>query len=370
MSATTASISISALAHNVGVFRDLVGTSRVCAVVKANGYGHGAIAVANAALDAGATWLAVATAHEAVELAGVTELRDVPVLVLAERPISELQQCWADLPSTIRLMVASPAGAHAIDSLASEPVPVHIKIDTGMHRMGVDPSDAVSLAGVVESLPGLILEGVCTHLAVADEPTNPFTSIQVARFDEALADLGAHGHVAPIVHMANSAAAMTRPDTHRDMIRLGIAMYGAAPSSELSDLVDLRPAMRLSAAVTAVRTVNESESVSYGRRWFAGEATRVATLPVGYADGVRRSSAEAGIEVLIGGHRCPIVGAVTMDQMMVAVDESVSVGDEAVLIGSQGSATISAEEIADRLDTIAYEVFVSLGRRIARRVVE
>ena len=370
MSAATASISTSAIAHNVGVFRDLIGDSRLCAVVKADGYGHGAVAVANAALDAGAAWLAVATANEAVELAEVAESRMAPVLVLSERPKSELRQCWAELPSTIRFVVASLGGARTIDSLADAPVPVHMKVDTGMHRMGIDPGGVVSLAELIESLPSLVLEGVCTHLAVADEPGNEFTSEQAARFDETLADLDAHGRVVPIVHMANSAATITRPDTHRDMVRLGIAMYGTPPSLALNGVVDLHPALRLSAEVTAVRMVGGSESVSYGRHWFAEDETRVATLPIGYADGIRRNSADARVEVLIRGCRFPIVGAVTMDQTMVAVDDSVEVGDEVVLIGTQGSSSISAEEIAERLGTISYEVLVSLGNRIARRVVE
>ncbi len=367
MTTATAHIDLSAVAHNVSVFRDLVGPARVCAVVKADGYGHGADEVARTAVAAGASWLAVATVAEATELAGAADPLDVPILVLSERPESELRGRWTDLPPTTRLTIASEAGARLVDSLATEPIPVHLKVDTGMHRMGVGPSAAVSLADLVAELPGLTLEGVCTHLAVADEPVNPFTATQIQRFDEVLADLEAVGHHPEIVHVANSAAAMTRPETHHDMIRLGIAMYGVAPSAGLDGVVDLRPVLRLTAVVTAVRTVDTGESVSYGRRWFADTPTRIATVPIGYADGIRRSSAAAGVEVLIGGRRCPMVGVVTMDQTMVVVDDTVAVGDEVVLIGDQGSESITAAEVAARLDTIGYEVLVALGRRIARR---
>ena len=371
-----ATINLRALAHNIGLFRSLAPGSAVCAVVKADGYGHGAIDIARAALSAGATWLAVATVPEAVELASLAESADAPVLILSERPAGELEAGWADLPRSARLVVGSQRGARLIESLVTGPtgsnnaVPIHVKVDTGMHRMGVDPAGAVDLANMIRSAPGLTLEGVCTHFAVADEPANPFTSVQIQRFEEVLGDLAAAGHQPPVIHMANSAAALIRPDTHRSMIRLGIAMYGVAPAAELGPLADLRPVLTLTTQVTAVRTVEPNETVSYGRRWTASEPTRIATLPVGYADGIRRSSGADGVEVLIGGSRRPVVGAVTMDQMMVVVDQSVEVGDPATLLGRDGSDMITADEVADRLGTIPYEVLVSLGQRVARRVVE
>jgi len=371
VSATTAKIDLSALAHNVSAVRDLVTPAMVCAVVKADGYGHGAADVAAAAIDAGASWLGVATAAEAVELGDPFDAggRQVPILVLSEQPESELRRLWPRLPREVRLVVASLAGARLVDSLASRPVPVHMMVDTGMHRMGVEPAEAIALADLLASAPNLIFEGALTHLAVADEPGNSFTGTQIAQFDAVLAQLAAAGHRPGIVHMANSAAAMTRTDSHRDMIRLGIAMYGVAPSAAQHGLVDLHPVMGLSSEVSAVRTVEALEGVSYGRRWVAEAPTRIATVPIGYADGIRRASAAAGVEVLIGGCRRPIVGVVTMDQLMVAVDETVSVGDEVVLIGGQGAHAVTASEIAERLDTISYEVLVALGARISRRVV-
>lgn len=373
---TLASIDLGAMAHNIGVFRRLAGDAMVCAVVKADGYGHGAIDSARAAVGAGASWLAVATVHEAVQLAPLADSLDVPVLILSERPAGELRSGWADLPRTTRLMIGSPGGVSLIDSLASRQgqgrhaMPVHLMVDTGMHRTGVDPANAVAVADMISDASGLTLEGVCTHFSVADEPANPFTSEQIERFDDVRRSLSAAGHDPGVVHMANSAAALTRPDTHQSMIRLGIAMYGVAPSEELRHAAALRPVLSLVTEVSAIRTVDAGEAVSYGRLWKAADPARIATLPVGYADGIRRSSGAAGVEVLIGGVRRPVVGAVTMDQTMVVVDESVMVGDPVVLVGGDDTDAITAGEIADRLDTIPYEVLVSVGPRIARRVVE
>ncbi len=371
MTGASARIDLSAIRHNVALFAGMATGARICAVVKADGYGHGAAAVAGAAVEAGATWLAVATIEEAIEIAQSDIAGDVPVMILSERPAAELRSGWSELPGSKRLMVASEWGARLIDSLADDPVPVHIKVDTGMHRVGVAPGDAVALAGLISSLPGLVLEGVCTHFAVADDPDDPFTDIQVQRFDSVLADLAAAGHHLEIVHMANSAAAITRPDTHRDLVRLGISMYGAAALRTRRSPVEVRPAMSLTSSITALHGIEAGESVSYGRRWFAETATTIATLPLGYADGISRSSAATGVEVLIGGRRCPMVGVVTMDQTMVVVGDTslADVGDEVVLIGRQGDQEITVDEIAGRLGTIGYEVLVGLGHRMSRTVV-
>jgi len=370
MTSTTAHIDANAIAHNVAMVSELVGESAICAVVKADGYGHGATRVARIAMEAGATWLAVATAPEAVGLASVADPAGVPVLILSERSESELGSAWPRLPSGTRFVVASAEGARGIASLASpvRPAKVHIKVDTGMHRMGVTPTYARGLADLVDSLPSLHLEGVCSHLAVADDPSNDFTGVQIARFDEVLAEMASAGHHPAVVHLANSAGALTLPGTHHNMVRLGIAMYGVAPSSLVAPSW-LRPSMSITSEVTAVRIVESAESVSYGQHWFADSPSVVATVPVGYADGIRRDSGMAGVEMLVGGRRRPIVGAVTMDQTMLLVDESVVVGDEVTVIGSQGSEQIHAAEIAEKLGTIPYEVLVTVGARISRRLV-
>ena len=242
--------------------------------------------------------------------------------------------------------------------------------------MGADPGDLAPVAdalGRAAAAGAVRLEGVWTHLAVADDPGDEFTAVQLTRFETALAELdrlGALSAAAPVfTHAANSAGLLAHPRSHREMVRAGIALYGVAPAPALAGRVRLEPALELVSRVTAVRSVAAGESVSYGRSWYAAEPVRVATVPIGYADGVRRHSGAAGVEVLIRGRRRPILGTVTMDQLMVAADDEVAVGDEVVLIGAQGSEQVTVDEVAERLGTIAYEVLVGLGPRLPRVTV-
>ncbi len=360
---SAAEIDLSAIRRNIAALAEHSDTA-VCAVLKADAYGHGVIPVARTALDAGATWLAVATIGEAVDLGEVVG-DDTPILVLSERPGAELDVFRDRLPRGLRLTICSTAGLAAIRNARIE-ASVHVEVDTGMRRMGVEPTEAVALCRDVAEADDLHLEGVWTHMAVADSPDDPFTDLQLDRFDRVLDELEAASVRPPLAHAANSAAALMHPRSRFDLIRVGIAMYGVAPAAELEGVVPLSPALTLRSVVTAVRTVVAGETVSYGRRWEAAETCRIATVPLGYADGVRRSSDRAGVEVLIGGRRHLIVGTVTMDQCMVLVDETVEMGDEVVLIGAQGDERISVGEIADRIDTIGYEVLTSLGRRVER----
>ena len=350
-----------------------------CAVVKAGGYGHGAVTAAAAARAGGASWLAVATAAEAAELAAAID-GNPPVLVLSELDPDDAAQAAAELPDRVRFTVATPAGVEALTARSTpavrQPRRVHLKIDTGMHRMGADPGDLASVAdalGRAAAAGAVRLEGVWTHLAVADDPVDGFTAVQLTRFETALAELdrlGALNAAAPILtHAANSAGLLAHPRSHREMVRAGIALYGVAPAPALAGRVRLEPALDLVSRVTAVRSVAAGESVSYGRSWYAAEPVRVATVPIGYADGIRRHSGAAGVEVLIRGRRRPILGTVTMDQLMVATDDEVAVGDEVVLIGAQGSERVTVDEVAERLGTIAYEVLVGLGPRLPRVTV-
>ena len=364
----TATVDRSAIRDNVATLHGLAGGAIVCAVVKADGYGHGSAAAARAALDGGATWLAVASPREAIELCDAGIDPAVPILLLSEPDAAELAGAGPDLPAGVRFTVASAGGVEVLESVhpGAGPWPVHLKVDTGMHRVGETPTAAPALARAVEASPALTLEGTWTHFAVADEPDDPFTATQTARFDDALAGLRAEGVDPGIVHLANSAGTIAHPASRRDLVRVGISIYGIPPSAALEGAVPLRPALRLTAPVTAVRVVEAGESVSYGRRWFAEGPTRVATVAVGYADGIRRASASCGVEVLVRGHRAPVLGVVTMDQLMVAVDDGVTVGDEVVLIGEQGDHEITVEEIAGRLGTIGYEVVTAIGPRVRR----
>ena len=365
-----------AIEANVRHLVDRAGDAALCAVVKADGYGHGAVTATRAALAGGASWLAVATIPEALEVAEAADSvgSNAPVLILAETAPGLVASALERCPGRVRLTVASVAGIQALAAAGGPARSVHLKVDTGMHRMGALPGELEAVVGALrEAGPRLRLEGVWTHFAVADAPGDPFTAEQLRRLDSAIAQLQVSGLSADVVHAANSAGLLAHPNARRDLVRPGIAVYGVPPSPELEGAVELKPALELVSRVTAVRTVAPGETVSYGRHWRAGEPTRVATVAIGYADGIRRDSGSAGVEVLVRGRRCPIVGTVTMDQLMVAlapaiVDEVVP-GDEVVLIGRQGTAEMTSTEIAARLGTIAYEVLTSISARVPRVAV-
>ncbi|MDP1820341.1 MAG: alanine racemase [Acidimicrobiales bacterium] len=367
MARAWAEVSLGAVAANVAALRAEVAPAEVCAVVKADGYGHGAAPVARAALAAGAGWLAVAQVPEATELrdAGI----DAPILLLSEPRLSELDEALA---ARIRITVYTPEVIERLGraaGAAGPPVPVHLKVDTGMHRVGAAPEDVVALAKAIGAHPSLALEAVWTHCAVADEPDHPFTAEQLERYEASLADLAAAGFRVPLRHAANSAAAIAHPASRYDLVRCGIAVYGIPPSPALAGSVALVPVVRLATEVAAVKRVAAGDGISYGLRHRLERESLVATLPIGYADGVFRSLSRSGQDVLVGGRRQPMVGTITMDQLMVDLgpDSEVRVGDEVVLLGAQGEERISPDEWAERLDTISYEVVCAIGARVERR---
>ena len=362
-----AEVDRAAIRHNTRLIAARVAPAQVCAVVKAYGYGHGPVQVADAALNAGATWLGVALVDEGAHLRAAGQFTE-PILLLSEPPYSRMDDVVTHgLTPTVYTPAAVEAAAKAVASSARrEPLPVHVKVDTGMHRVGAAPETAVRLALAVNESPELRLEGLWTHLAVADEPDHPFTSTQVQRFDGVIDALAAHGVRPPILHAANSAGALTRPDARYDMVRCGIALYGLSPSPPLVGMADLHPALALKAQVTLVKRIDAGEAISYGLRYRLERPSFIATVPIGYADGVPRRLAALGGEVLIAGRRRPIAGTVTMDQITVDCgdDEAVAAGDEVVLIGRQGTDEITAWDWANRLDTIAYEVVSGISRRV------
>jgi alanine racemase len=367
-----AEVDLGAIAHNVRTIARHVAPSEVCAVVKADGYGHGAVAVARAALNAGATWLGVALAEEGATLrdAGLIE----PILLLSEPQGDDMEVAVSfGLRPTIYTQAGVEAAARAAKGArphgAQLPVRVHLKVDTGMHRVGAAPEQALLLAKAVAASDDLRLDGVYTHFAIADEADDPFTSQQLERFTAVVEELERAGLRPPLVHAANSAAAITRPDTRLDLVRIGIALYGIPPAPALAGLVDLRPAMTLKARVSLVKGVKAGERISYGLRHRFIEDCVVATVPIGYADGVRRQLSAVGGEVLVGGRRREIAGVVTMDQLTIdcTTDQEIRAGDEVVLIGAQGGERITADEWAERLDTIAYEIVCGIGPRVPRR---
>jgi alanine racemase len=363
-------VSLDAIGANVAALREVAAPAEVCAVVKADGYGHGAAPVAAAAVEAGATWLAVAQVPEATALraAGI----DAPILLLSEPRRDEVDEALA------AGMAITVYTADMIERLGAEvaasghpPLPVHLKVDTGMRRVGATPVDAITLAKAVDAHPNLALEAVWTHCAVADEPDDAFTALQLERYEQVLAEVAAAGIDVPLRHAANSAAAIAHPASRYDLVRCGIAVYGIPPAPALDGRIPLRQAVRLATEVSFVKPVAKGEGVSYGLRHHVERDTVLATLPMGYADGVFRNLSLQGQSVLLGGRRCPMVGVVTMDHLMVDVgpDATVQAGDEAVLLGTQGDERITPDEWAGRLGTIAYEVVCAIGARVERRYV-
>jgi len=356
-----AEIDVGAIIENVRALRAAVVPAEVAVVVKADGYGHGAVTVAHAALAGGATRLCVALVTEGIALraAGI----DAPIIVLSEQPP---EAAAALVAHGLTATVSTASGVDALAAVGRRGTPVHLKVDTGMHRVGATPGAAGELvARIAAHAPNLVLEGVFTHLAVADEPTDPYTSHQLARLDDTLATLALPPDVA--VHCANSAGALAHPGARRSFVRCGIAAYGISPGAAVDALAaDLRPALALKARASFVKRVRAGDRISYGLRHTFTTDTTVATVPIGYADGVRRNLSP-GQDVLIGGRRRPIVGVITMDQLMVDCgDAEVAAGDEVVLIGAQGDERIRAEEWAARLGTIGYEVVCGIGARVPR----
>jgi alanine racemase len=365
-----AEIDLDAVRANVRALAGVASPAALMAVVKADGYGHGAVQVARAALDAGAQWLGVALVEEGAELraAGI----DAPVLVLSEPPPPAAPAVVAlGLTPVAYTRPGIDALAKAVADSGADPLPVHLKVDTGMHRVGCAVADACGLAESIATRDELRLEGVLTHLAVADEPDDPYTPQQLDRFETVLDDLRRAGVAFDLVHAANSAAVLAFAERARfDLVRCGIAVYGVPPAPGLAGRVPLRPAMAVKARVTHVKRLPAGARLSYGLRYAMPREGAVATVPVGYADGVPRALSATGGEVLVRGQRHPIAGTVTMDQLMVdAGDGAVEVGDEVVLLGRDGDAEITADEWADRLGTIGYEIVCGIGRRVPRTYV-
>jgi len=366
-----AEVDLNNIRHNVGLLTRLVAPAGLMAVVKADGYGHGSVASAYAALEAGATWLGVALVEEGVELrdAGI----DMPILLLSQPPLEAARAVVdAGLTPVVHSLRFVDALAKAAADAGVEGQPVHLKVDTGMHRIGCSPSEALDLAPVIRKHRELHLQGLLTHFAVADEPENPYTARQVAIFEAVRKELGRMGIRPPLVHAANSAAVLTAPEARYDLVRCGISIYGIAPAAELDGRLPFRPALSLKARVSFVRRLVAGERLSYGLRYELDQPSTVVTVPVGYADGVPRRLGQVGGEVLIGGRRKPIAGTVTMDQLLVdlgpgADADEVEVGTEVVLLGRQGDEEITATEWANKLGTIPYEVCCGIGERVPRR---
>ncbi len=364
-----ARVDLSAVRGNVAYLNSL--TSSGCgfmAVVKANAYGHGDLEVAGAALAGGADCLGVALLEEAERLreAGF----ECPVYLLFEPPPSAARRVVeGDITCSLytRGMAEALSGAAAG---ARKKARVHVKVDTGMRRVGIHPDSVRDFSRLLDGLPGVEVEGVYTHFAVATEPDNPFTGRQMDLFEGAAAEAEeALGH--PLVkHAANSAGVMAFPRSHYDMVRVGIAMLGMPPSGHFAGVRELKPALSLAGEVAFVKKVDAGEGISYGLLYGPSEQAWIATLPLGYADGMSRIL-NGKAEVLIKGARRPVVGVICMDACMVDLGpEPVEPGTPFVVIGADGSEEITAAEVADRLGTINYEVTCMISPRVPRVYID
>jgi alanine racemase len=363
---TWAEIDLDAIAENVSAFQRHVGEKvEVIAVVKANAYGHGAVPVARTILGAGAASLAVHRAIEGIELrqAGIK----APILLMGYTPPdgARLVVEWELTPSMMTFEFAQVLSAYA--SAVGIIQPVHVKIDTGMNRYGLMPEEVVDFFQAVGRLPGIFVEGLFTHFATADWVDQTHTRQQLAVFNQVLQALRQAGFELPLVHAANSAAAMYLPESHFNAVRPGVALYGMHPSNEQPPAFSLRPALSLKSRVTRVRELSPSSGVSYGRTFLTTVPTQAVLVPVGYGDGYSRSLSNKGV-VLIGGQRAAIIGRICMDQFVVNISgiQGVQQDDEVVLIGEQGGERILAEEVASLAGTINYEVTTALLPRVVR----
>lgn len=359
-------VDLDAIRHNVrALSAHTPKATRFMAVVKADAYGHGAVEVSRAALEAGAEWLGVGTLDEAEQLrhAGVS----APLLLLTEPPETTADRLM-DLDVVPTLFTREFAGALSRAAVArGTTATYHLKVDTGMNRVGVPAEEAHAFAAVLAEFPGLILGGTFTHFATSDVPGDWDLARQVKRFSAALQAMRAERVDPGIVHAANSAATILAPETHFDMVRCGIALYGLHPGDSTHDQIDLRPAMSVKAKATQVKRIGIGEGVSYGLTWRAGASATVATLPLGYADGLHRVLSNR-MEVLGGGRRLAQVGRICMDQTLVECgrDAGLKRGSEFVIVGSQGSESISLDEIAGNSGTINYEMACAFGMRLER----
>lgn len=363
---TYAIVDLEAIRSNVrNIKASLPAHTLFCAVDKADGYGHGSVMVAKAALEAGVDWVAVAIPEEAAPLRG--EGVKAPILVLGP---SNLFQWRLAAELSLSMVVASEdcvQSARCVSRETGRTMRLHLKVDTGMNRIGVrSEQELTRMLDMIEGEPGLEMEGLMTHFASADEADKTYTDMQKERFRRFVELVKARGF-SPILHAANSGGTIDCPGTAYDMVRVGIAMYGCYPSDEVCKDIRLKPAMSVRTQISFIKSVEAGAKLSYGCTFTAPEEMRVATLPIGYADGYNRLLSNRG-EVLIRGRRAPIVGRVCMDQILADVTdiEGVKLHDEAVCIGRQGRDEITAEEIAALCGTINYEILCAISPRVPR----
>jgi alanine racemase len=362
-------IDLGALSFNVHQLRSLLSPrTELMAVVKADAYGHGSVTVAQTVLQSGASWLGVATVPEGIQLreAGIK----APILILGAT--HTLEQIHAIAHWKLQPTLCSPKQAlifsdtlEAIKFTGS--IPVHIKLDTGMSRLGTNWQQAGEFVQLVHSLPHLEIKSIYSHLATADSLDPQVMIQQHQRFEEAIAQIKALGIEPPSLHLANSAATLADPALHYDMVRVGLAIYGLSPAVHLQERLDLKPVLQLKARVTHIKTIAAGTGVSYGHQFIAPHEMRLAVVGIGYADGVPRNLS-GKMQVLIQGRRVPQIGAITMDQLMLDVSAlpNIQEGEIVTLLGEEGKEEITADDWAEQLNTISWEILCGFKHRLPR----
>ena len=369
-----AKVNLNNIKDNLRFIKTIIPKStKIMAVVKANGYGHGSIEVAKAAIKAGVERLGVASVEEALEL--INNNIKAPMHLLSEPPISSVKIIVknATIKNSIISTVYTKIFAKALSEEAhnqNKKCLVHVKVDTGMHRVGISTKNTISLVKYISSLPNIEIEGLFTHFACADDPENAYTLLQLRRFIELKETLKKNNLKFKIYHCANSAAMLNFSQTHLDMVRIGIAMYGLRPS-EKTFSPKLKPALSLKAKISYLKEIEKGEGISYGLTLKTNKKSLIATVPIGYADGYPRQLSNKGV-VLVKGKRVPVVGNVTMDNIMIDVTDidEVKIGDEVVIIGNQGNKKIEVNELSKALNTIDYEIVCGITNRVPRIYVE
>jgi len=362
-----AEIDLSAIRQNIKKIQDFVGPKvAIMAVVKANAYGHGAIPVSRVALETGVKMLGVSSFGESKQLreGGIK----APIVILGFTPVENyLDMVNYDITVTIRSLDVARSlvtAARRVNKIAK----VWVKVDTGMHRLGLNPEEVLYFIKKLQNLPNLAVSGIFTHFADSDSSDLAFTRNQLASFRKVLNELEKEGIHIPITSTANSVATFKLPQSHFDLVRIGIAMYGLKPDKKFSYSLGLKPVLEFKTEITQITEISKGETVGYGREFKARRPTLVATLAVGYGDGFRRAPKNWG-EVLIAGQRAPLIGRVSMDQAAVDITHlkgDIRRGEEVVLIGKSGSEELTAEGVAENLGTISYEVVTAISNRVPR----
>lgn len=365
-------IDLAAIAHNVTQIKRLLQKqTALMAVVKADAYGHGAIAIAQASVQAGATWLGVATIPEGIELreSGI----QAPILILGATYTPEQIRAIAhwNLQPTLCTPKQALVFAETIANLPNaSPLPVHLKLDTGMSRLGTDWQAATEFAQLVHRLPNLTIASIYSHLATAESLDRTVVNQQQQRFETAIAQIQLAGITPPKLHLANSAGTLTDANLHYDLVRVGLALYGLYPAAHLKSVVALKPVLQVKARITQLKTIQAGTGVSYGHRFIADREMAIAVVGIGYADGIPRNLSNQ-MGAIVQGQLVPQIGAVTMDQLMLDVSQvpNLQEGDVVTILGHDGNESISADDWAETLGTISWEILCSFKHRLPRIAV-